>query len=698
MTVDLRPWCVAIPLFLTAFGCSDSGSGGSSRSASTASAVQTGTASGTGSGQTAPQAPPSQGNAIDTFNEGFQDAWDQLLPGLQGMMQTQAIAMGGSVYSRGAIDVEITNIQTVQSQMQVGPGLSQFSSNRLALRVPRQGTWELVIEADVRVTLTISSGIAPHYDIPVKISITNMFLEQEVDFDHSDPTRPVISRVGQPTINFNVQIDSTSSLLTQVTPVLTPLADYFAQQALNNALGGMLPTLAGMQGMPGPIHGVGNAPLTDSGVATPFAEIVANVDRKIRRDNLPYGCVLASIMDTPATDSWEDAYVNGGPGNAGTVINYGPTGDSAIFSGQYLASQAFRYAATNGDPDALDNLKHALWGVGNLLDVNGATGLLARNAAPQGSQVALNMHATYRSTPMNGGIWVSDQGAKGISRDQYSGVFFGLAVTYELVNDPQIKAECAMRIEMMLDYLITNKWVVNEDRPPLGTPYSRGPMFWAGIGYQKLTFLLMGHRDNPTKYAAEIAAAGSLSEVAWFGAWTSTLGVGHYYKFNLSHLAYYNYFRLETDQTRWQDFERAYRIIRRYVGHHINPHFDLVDASIDPSSAAVYFPQSREAMRGFLKRYHRELAPPVVDLSLVTFVQVTQFGYQNGLTSVSVGSSTTSMPSRPLDVELRRESGHFLWQRDPFSPATPNAGSAKKEKHGLDLVQPYWMGRYLGAF
>jgi hypothetical protein len=47
---------------------------------------------------------------------------------------------------------------------------------------------------------------------------------------------------------------------------------------------------------------------------------------------------------------------------------------------------------------------------------------------------------------------------------------------------------------------------------------------------------------------------------------------------------------------------------------------------------------------------------------------------------------------------LRRYTGNFAWQRDPFSPNTPNAGNVRSEKHGLDAVLPYWMGRFLGAF
>ncbi len=692
------------PLFVLAAGCSDSGSSGGSKSTA-AGATSAGVTSGSATqnlkpGLTSPlpPAPASQGVAMDVFNGEFQDAWDVMLPGLQAMLQQQAQGMAGSVYSRGAIDIEIVNVQTLASQMLVAPGLTTLTADTLRLRLPRQGSWDLVLEADIRVRITITGSIAPAIDIPVTVTVSDISAEIEVGFDHTDPTRPTLNRVGNPVINFAVRIDSPSPLLAQISPVLTPLANTLTHTALNVALGGLLPSLSGLQGIPGQIPGAGAAPLADSGTAVPFEEIMKRIDQKTRRDNMPHGTLMGAFMDTSATDSWEDAYRQGGPGNVGTVLSWGSGGDSAIFTGQYLAAMAFRYAAT-GDADALGSLNHTLRGVAKLLDVNGGNGLLARCVAPQGSPVAQSFGAIYKTTQINGQPWVSYQGSYGITRDQYSGVFYGLSIAWELVSDSLVRAECERLLEMMLDYLIANKWVVDEDRGPLGTGASEGPLHWTGVGIQKTTFLLMGHRFNPSKYAAEIAAVGPVSDMAWFGAWTSVLSVDSYYKFNLSHLAHYNYFRLETDMQRWQGYQRAFRILRRYVGHHRNAHFDLIDTTIDPSTSAVYYPQTREVIRQFLRRNHREVAPPVVDLSLVVYGPVAQTGIQtNPGGGYSLGTTTTQMPTEPIDVEIRKYTGHFLWQRDPFSPATPNAGNDKNEKGGLDAVLPYWMGRYYGAF
>lgn len=704
--VDLRLLWVVAPLAfgLGAMGCSDSGGSGSSRSTASGSTAGILTSTGGGGGapstSSIPAAPASVAGVTgeQVFNEDLQHAWDRLAPELVNRLNMELQAQAGSIYSRGAIDVEVRNLSATNTNMLGAPGFTHFANDRLVLRIPQNGAWELVVEGDVRVTLAVGS-FSPHYDIPIKISITNLSLEVEVEFDHADPTRPVLSRVGAPVINFNVQIDSTSSLLAQVTPILTPLADYFAHRALNNALGGILPTLSNLQGMPGPVPGAGAPPLADSGVATPFAEIMGNIDAKIRRDHLPHGLILGAVMDTPASDSWESAYVNGGSGNPGSVDHHHSGGDAAIWTGQYLASQAFSYNVTR-DPSALSNVKHALGGIGKLLDGNGGSGLLARNAAPVGSLVEQRMNGIFRTTLVDGVYWSTIQAGHGISRDQYMGVFWGLSLTYDLVDDPIVRTKCQRRLEMMLDYLLANDWVITEDRPALGTTArSRGPLFWAGIGYQQVTHLLAGHRMNPAKYAAPLAAQGPISETAWLGAWGSVLSVGHYYKFNLSHTTYHNYFRLETDQQRWQDFHRAYLILRRYVGHHRNAHFDLIASTIDPSLSAVFFPQTRELMRGFLKRNRREAAPAVVDLTAVTFVPVTQSVYQNVAGgSVTLQTTTTLMPSEPLDVELRKHTGNFAWQRDPFTPNVPNQGNVRSEKHGLDAVLPYWMGRFLGAF
>lgn len=62
------------------------------------------------------------------------------------------------------------------------------------------------------------------------------------------------------------------------------------------------------------------------------------------------------------------------------MVGYKDGKDSAFHTGQHLASQVFRYRASR-EPAALDNVRLAVAGIGNLLDIYGGTGLLARRVA-----------------------------------------------------------------------------------------------------------------------------------------------------------------------------------------------------------------------------------------------------------------------------------------------------------------------------
>ena len=693
-------WCAPLACGLVFAGCSG-GSSGRGGSASTASGVTTATQTTTTqvASNPIPLAPASVGVPLDVFNGEIQGFWDYMRPKvvepqLETLLATQ---LKGKKYQSGAIDVEVRDVKLGSAtDMTVAPGLLRLDTQQLEVRVPVRGRWKIALDAEVRVKLNVA-GLRPTIDLPITILIEDLWVGATADLDDTDPARPTVTRVGQPQIDFTVRFDSQNPIVAQLTGVLNQPVNWIVEQAVRLGLNAIMPQLQGLQGAVGVVPADGAAPLADSGRNTPFEEVVRNVELKIRNVNQPFGTVLMANTDTDDNETWLTAYRNGGPGSPGAVVDYHDGGDSAIWTGHYLASQAFHYAVSP-DPVTLDILGHTLKGIGTLLDVNGGTGLLARVAAPESSVVGQKIMTkrVFQTAQVNGQTYVGWQGDRGISRDQYSGVLLGLSVTYELV--PALRSECAFRIEQILDYLISHDWTVDEDRPPFGVHRSGGPTHWTGVGYQKLTFLLIGHRVNPAKYAVAVADNGTLAETAWIGALMGALGTDHYYKFNLGHIGYFNYFRLETDPQRWQDMHRSYAITERYVGHHRNAHFDLIQTSIDPATSSALFPSIREATRQLMDMPHRRVGAPVVDLSGVQWVNLPIFAYSNTASgSATVGSQTQRFPTEPLDVFLRAPTD-FQWQRSPFTPATPNGGNAKVERVGVDLVLPYWMGRFQGAF
>ncbi|MFC1707740.1 hypothetical protein ACFL59_13145 [Planctomycetota bacterium] len=346
---------------------------------------------------------------------------------------------------------------------------------------------------------------------------------------------------------------------------------------------------------------------------------------------------------------------------------------------------------------ALDNVLQAVRGIGDLIDVNGGTGLLARVAAPESSSVGQSIarRGVFRRAWIRGETWVGRQG-NGISRDQYSGVFFGLSLAHDLVDDAMLKRECARRLQQLLDYLVAREWLIDEDRPSLDAAAGRGfPTFWLVSG-QQLAFLLIGEQVAPGRYRAELARRAPVAELVWLGTWITDMNLDSYYKFNLQHIAFYNYFRLENDRDRRRHMARAFAITQRTVGHHRNPHFDLVQTSVHPELEATLFPSIRESLRRFVKRNHRVLAPDSVDLTSVRWETFRNLNV--ALPGKRKPQSFVRLPTRPLDIELRKYTGCFLWQRSPFQPAVAGRGHPRAEKPGIDLVLPYWMGRYHDAF
>src|SRR5437868_15484207 len=88
------------------------------------------------------------------------------------------------------------------------------------------------------------------------------------------------------------------------------------------------------------------------------------IDSIIQARHLPYGTILDPVLSADHSQ----------------VISYTRCGDSAIWTGHYMAAEAYRYKVT-GSAAALANVNNAIQGIKLLLDVTGAD-VLARCALP----------------------------------------------------------------------------------------------------------------------------------------------------------------------------------------------------------------------------------------------------------------------------------------------------------------------------
>src|ERR1700690_40448 len=79
------------------------------------------------------------------------------------------------------------------------------------------------------------------------------------------------------------------------------------------------------------------------------------ISANIQANHLPYGTILDPMFASATSDQ---------------IVGYTRCGDSALWTGAYLAAEAFRYNVTQS-PDALSNVKAALAGLASLVDVTG---------------------------------------------------------------------------------------------------------------------------------------------------------------------------------------------------------------------------------------------------------------------------------------------------------------------------------------
>ena len=123
------------------------------------------------------------------------------------------------------------------------------------------------------------------------------------------------------------------------------------------------------------------------------AESDANaITANIVARHIPYGTIMDPLFTAPDSDD---------------IQTYTRCGDSAIWTGHFLAAESFRYAVTK-DPDALNNVKTALYGIRVLLDATG-NDLLARCAFPENSPYASDLISQESANGVYSGIVDGDK-------------------------------------------------------------------------------------------------------------------------------------------------------------------------------------------------------------------------------------------------------------------------------------------------
>ncbi|MDQ6701371.1 MAG: hypothetical protein M3Z36_14425, partial [Acidobacteriota bacterium] len=370
------------------------------------------------------------------------------------------------------------------------------------------------------------------------------------------------------------------------------------------------------------------------------------ISANIQARHFPFGTVLDPMFASP---------------DGNQVTGYTRCGDSALWTGAYLAAESFRYKVTHS-PDALDNVRKAIMGLRVLTDVTG-TNLLARCFVPANSPFA----AGIQSEEAHNGIYVNSSAGYNwvgnTSRDQYSGAIFGLGVAYDMVDDADARSSISALVTRLVAAVQAHNWNIAMPDGKISTT------FFAVAPHEILALLQVARHVNTKDFprglvegAFEDLQAATLSAPIK----VDVQGDSSYFKFNLDYMTLYNLVRLNGGS----ESAGAYQILRDHTATHQNAFFNMIDRALKGPNAARDS-ETAALLDAWLLRPRRD---KIVDL--------------HGMVPVCGDQAC-----QPVPVPLRPPTD-FIWQRSPFQ--LMGGGNGVIETAGIDYILPYWMARFYG--
>ena len=137
------------------------------------------------------------------------------------------------------------------------------------------------------------------------------------------------------------------------------------------------------------------------------------------------------------------------------VAQYQHVENTILWSGMYLASQAFRFAVT-GDAEAVDNAKTVIKALRQLTEVTGSRGLYGRSMAKPGVIYNFDGTGTTSWTVSTAAGYEGWSFRNDVSKDGYDGLMFGYAAALEHFGDPWIVQEVSDLLAAIADHLVGN--------------------------------------------------------------------------------------------------------------------------------------------------------------------------------------------------------------------------------------------------
>ncbi len=377
-------------------------------------------------------------------------------------------------------------------------------------------------------------------------------------------------------------------------------------------------------------------------------------------------------------------------------------GDSTIWTGTYLGSQAFRYYVT-ADPQARSNVIRIVNTLSGHLRVTGAAGYISRYWAPQdslgyyGDEWCSQSDRCHKvdTGPFAGDFWWGQT-----SRDQYTGWFFGMALAYDLLDDEAMRSIIREDVGTVVKTLMKNGWIIIAED---GKPSPVAPVILPSM---KLNFCTIGYHITGDETMKEELSRMLLnanrvnirvSDINFMNRYTQ------YYGNNLAHTNWYNLLRLgrvyfSEDDYKWllSEFNNS---VHTYTRLTHNPWFNGIymgQGGWKDKPDVRYFNQLVHDLLDFRSVPNCDYYLPARDPSTYTLDPVSVmlaklYDKQPWLEEIMGGVEAQAEDAFPVRQQC---SAGFMFQKNPFEIQECGTDNPRMVHSGVDYLAAYWLASY----
>ena len=310
-------------------------------------------------------------------------------------------------------------------------------------------------------------------------------------------------------------------------------------------------------------------------------------------------CLLPILLAGPATgdeanpylqdkadqyQEWLEEWHSGDLGGLTTAIDFTDAtrteincvhyqGDSMIWTGMYLGSQALRYMI-NGDEGARAEVLRIVGYMHDAMDITDTPGYLARYAGLDQWPWNCNIPDGHGWKNHGVGEWDGYFWVDHTSRDQYAGYIFGMSLAYDAVDDEQMRATIREDLAAIIEMLVDNWWNITDQNGQ----WTGNGAAWIGPAKRLAWLAAVAHVMDEPYYWDLLDQQYDINKPFLPIDTSSFLNrYMEYYGNNLRHLDYASIFRFWPDRERLEHLWQVWQENNRpWVEKVHNPWYDAV--------------------------------------------------------------------------------------------------------------------------